>query len=904
MDARTVVTGTEILSYKFFAPKPNAGAIRRDGILRKLSLNQSANIFLIHGPAGHGKSTALQQLQTVAESEGDLTGWLTFDAGDNDPRRFFIHFQALVNGLQRRAGDETGAIAPARDANDYHHSDRTIDRLLTIGPRVSLFLDEFQTLNDKMILTFFKNLFERVPESLKIYVGSRSLPDVGLARLVVNGRALILHGDDLRFTPYEVEQFFAASGDLGIDLDEIDAIYHRTEGWPAALQLFRLTLGSPSVRRSLGDANARAPRELAEYLAENVLALQSPSVQSFLLQTSLLTRLSGPLCNTVLCRTDSDEVLQNLERSGLFLRCVDPQVGWFKYHTLFSSILADQVRLQSPEKATAVHRSAASWFIEHRYFEDAVHHAVSCEEFALAADALNLWSSHLVAGAHLRTVEHWSARVPLTEIAARPDLAIKCVYALVFLRKRQRAKPLLDILSQLPRTGNVRNSTDPKVALFMAAVCADGMPGGLGAGEKVPLRPEDCNEFAAFELGAAANLRACCALAVSDFEAARQQLAVARIYNDRIDAAFSRGYTIAVSGVALLLQGFLRDALEKFREGLTEERSEAHKSFASAALYSCYVWALYEANELDAAELQFTRYRDIISESTLPDFLTVAYVSMARLHDARGRPVKGEAILDEAEAIARNNGWSRLVSIVNWERVRRSLLRGSTQQAVSEAQSARIEQRLPAGWIPFSNDVDDQEFGEIRLALAELNLDEAARRLENEFKRQRGRVLRQIRLHLLMAVHALQVDNHGSARRSLRVALRLAQPGRFIRAFLDERAEILQLVREEYQGHIEAGGGSRRQSPERDFLELLLQASGTDTGGGLAAAQATMQPLTDREREMLVLLANGSSNKDMATTLYVSENTVKFHLKNIYAKLSVTSRVQATTAARQIGILR
>jgi LuxR family maltose regulon positive regulatory protein len=914
----TETTGTEALSYKFFAPKPNTGAIRREGILRRISEQPSATVVLVHGPAGHGKSTALQQLKATAESEGQLTGWLTFDSGDNDPRRFFIHFQKLVERLLSNAGGDGGMAATIRDAptplrdvsavpretNHYDHSDWTIDRLLSIGRRVSLFLDEFQTLTDKTILTFFKNLFERAPDGLRIFVGSRALPDVGLARLVVNNQALILHGDDLRFSPQEVAQFFAASGDLSIDLDEIDAIYHRTEGWPAALQLFRLSLNSPVVRKSLGDANARAPRELAEYLAENVLALQPPSMQEFLLQTSVLSRLSGPLCNAVLDRTDAEDVLSDLEKSGLFLRCVDPQLGWFKYHTLFSSILAEQICQQSPERAAAVHRRAAHWFMKHRFFEDAVHHASSCGEHGLAADALNLWSSHLVAGAHLRTVEYWSERVPLAEFAARPDLAIKCVYALLFLRLRLRAKPLLEILSQLPRSGTVRTTTDPKIALSMAAICADYIPSTLGAGEKVPLHPEDCNEFAAFELGAAANLRACCALAQDDFEAARQNLAVARVYNERVDAAFSRGYTAAVTGVALLLQGLLGDALEKFRAGLSEERDEVGKSFASAALFSCYVWGLYEANELEAAESLFMQHRDIISESTLPDFLTVAYVSMARLHDACGRPVKCEAILDEAEAIGRKNCWLRLVSTVNWERARRSLKRASTQQAIAEAASARTQRRLPAGWIPFSNDVEDQELGEIRLALARFELDDAARRLDIEFKRQSGRVLRQIKLHLLLAMHALGHQNRGSAKRSLRTALRLAQPGGFIRAILDEGPDIMQLLREEYQSLLEANGGSRRPSPEQDFIAFLLQASGTDTRGGLAAAQATLQPLTEREREMLVLLANGSSNKAMATRLYVSENTVKFHLKNIYAKLSVTSRVQATTAARQIGILR
>jgi LuxR family maltose regulon positive regulatory protein len=892
-------TWARVLSYKFVAPAPVAGAIRREGILRRIAGNPSINLVVLQAPAGHGKSTALQQLKDVADTDGHLTGWLTFDAGDNDPRRFFMHFQSLLN---RTAGMHARS-AERRDLITYHNrSDWLLEQLATIGRPVALFLDEFQTLTDKTVLAFFRSVFERAPDGLRIFVGSRSLPDVGLARLVVNNRALILHGDDLRFSPQEVERFFAAADDLGIDLDEIDAIYRRTEGWPAALQLFRLTLGSPDVRKSLGYDSSRAPRELAEYLAENVLALQPQRIQDFLLCTAELTRLNGTLCDEVLGWNDSREILLQLERSGMFLRCVDPQSGWFKYHTLFSSILAEQQRSHSPEAADSIHRRAAQWYMKHRFFEETVHHATLCRDHALAADALNQWSSSLVAGGHLRTVEYWSEQLPFDEIACRPDLAIKCAYALVFLRRRQRARPLLELLKQRSGTGTVLDTTDPNVVLSMEAISVDDIPRAFSISEQVPLEQLDAEGFAAFELGAAANLRGYCALAAQEFEPAREYLALARVHNDHVNAAFSRGYTIAVSGVALLIQGSLSESLERFKEGL-REHSVIDKSFASAALLSCYVWALYEANDLETAESLFVQNHDIISDSTLPDFLTVAYLSSARVHDARGRAGKAEAILEEAEAIGRDSGWTRLVETVKWERVRRALLRGAVDQAVSVAAGARGERRLPADWTPFASDVEDRELGEIRLALARSDLDDAASRIHLALKRQRGRVLRQIKLQLLGAVHASRSGDQPALKRNLSTALRLARKGGFVRAVLDEGEDILQLIRDRYQILLESEASARNPDSGRDFVETLLQASGTDLGRSSGAFHVALQPLTEREREMLVLLANGTSNKDMANRLFVSENTVKYHLKNIYAKLSVASRVQAITAARQIGII-
>jgi LuxR family maltose regulon positive regulatory protein len=888
-----------VLSYKFIAPVPYAGAIAREGILERIAQYPRARVILLQGPAGHGKSTALQQLKDAAQAAGELTGWLTLDGGDNDPRRFLLHFQSLVGALSNRPGAELGRNVEQRDASFHYRSDWLLDRIARLGRPVALFLDDFQTLTDKTVLGFLGSLFERAPETLRVFVGSRSLPDIGLARLVVNNRALILRGDDLRFSPHEVTRFFAAAGDLGIDLDEIDTIYRRTEGWPAALQLFRLTLGSPMVRKSLGNETARAPRELAEYLAENVLALQPPRIQEFLLRTSELTRLSAALCDEVLGCSDSREVLLQLERSGLFLRCVDPQAGWFKYHNLFSSILAEQLRLHSPDEADELHERASRWYMEQGFYEDSVHHAIVCHDYPVAADALDLWSSRLVADAHLRTVEYWSERLPFAEIVSRPQLAIKCAYALVFLRRWQRARPLLDYLSKRSGSGDVLSTTDSNIVLSMAAIAGDDIPGAFSISAKVPLTQYDARGFAAFELAAAANLRGYCALTAQEFESAREYLALARVYNEHVDAAFSRSYTIAVSGVALLIQGELREALERFKAGLGEHRVVIEKSFASAALFACYVWALYEANDLDTAEAVFVQNHETISESMRTDFLTVAYLSMARIHDARGRQAKADDILAEAEAIGHTSGWPRLVSTVKWERVRRSLNRGALEQALATAASARIDNRLPVGWIPFANDLEDQQLGEIRLALARSDLDDARDRIADALRLQRGRVLRKIKLQLLLAVLTARAGEEAASRRELRTALRLAQAGGFVRCVLDEGSEVTRMIGAEYQTLL-AGGASR----ELEFVELLLETAGIPLVRSAGHCRVPPQSLTDRERELLVLLANGTSNKDVANRLYVSENTVKFHLKNIYAKLAVTSRVRAITAAREIGIIQ
>lgn len=889
----------EVRSYKFFAPVAYAGVIRRARILDRVAAAPTANVILLQGPAGHGKTTALQQLKDVQESEGRLTGWLSFDAGDNDPRRFTAQMRAFLDDLTVRAG--APEPRPDRSARQRYRSDWLVERLATFTRPVAIFFDEFQTLTERTALDQFKALFETATDKVRIFIGSRSLPDVGLARLVVNNRALILHGDDLRFTPKEVEEFFASAGDLGIDLDEVDAIYQRTEGWPAALQLFRLTLGSPHIRNSLGKENLRAPRELAEYLAENVLALQSPRVQEFLLHTSKLTRLSAGLCDEVLGWNDSRELLVQLERSGMFLRCVDPQAGWYKYHTLFSSILAEQLRTHSADVADEVHRRAARWYMRNGYFEEAVLHATTCREYDLAADALNKWASRLVACAHLNTLEQWSERLPYEAIASRRDLAIKVAYALVFLRRRQQARPLLEMLRADIDGGSVMATTNPRIVLSMAAMLDNDIPGACQLSEQVPLHEIESTGFAAFELSAAANLRAYCALTSQEYVLARDYLAQARVYNDHVNAPFSRGYTTAVTTVALVLQGHLLEALARLRDESNEAADEPDRTVASAVAIAAQVWALYEANELAASEALFTRHRDVIASTTRFDFLGVAYISASRACESLGRPGHAEALLDEVEAIGREHGWSSLICIVKWERVRRVLQQDSVDEAIAIAATARFDSDLPEDWIPIGNDIESREFGEIRLAIAVSDPAEASARIEFELRRQRGRTLRQVKLHLMAALVAARTRDEAACQRHLRLALTQARPGGYVRAFIDEGPEVVGLLQHELHAINE---GVRRPATDQDrqFLELVLSAAGAvaTPKSNLAAA---LPLLTDREREMLALLANGISNKGIANRLFVSENTVKFHLKNIYAKLSVTSRVQAVSASRQMGIV-
>jgi len=893
-------TAAEVLPYKLFAPPSYPGAIRRDALLERMFREPRYGVVVVQAPAGHGKSTLLEQAKSASEQRGIHTAWLSFDEADNDMRRFTVHVQALVASLDAAPADERDSGRSTR----RRLSEQIAAQLVRFDTPVHLFLDEFQALSSRNVLNVFRDFLDRVPDNVTVFIGSRALPEIGLARLLVNNLALVLRADDLRFSAEEAQRFLLQANDLGINPTELDTIYRQTEGWPAALQLYRLSLASPAVRRSMADLGAYKPRELAEYLADNVLTLQTPRVQEFLRRTSVLTRLSAGLCDHVTGWQDSQSILLFLERSGLFLRSLDSDLCWFKYHTLFSSFLADQMRSETPQALTEVHQRAADWFHAHAMHEDAMHHAIAARNYGFATDIMNVWADRLIADANLVTMERWSDNLPLDQIARRPELAIKIAWALIFLRRHHKLRPILSTLEGPDR------APDTLVVRSMLALVLDDMPQAFGLVDRMEILGQQPSGFRAFELGAAANLSAYRALCAGDFETAREHLNLARGYGARGEAAFSGGYTVAVSGMNLVMQGRLVEALSRYRAGLAEHHLDLEKPFASASLVSCYINALYENNELDTAESMFTQFHDVICDGVLLDFMVPGYIAMARIQDARGRPNRSEEILAEAEQIAHTAGWPRLMRIVSWERVRRLLLAGEIDRAqvIASRIPRQPEFALPEGWMIYTEAAEGDAIGAIRVAVHSGQTASALAKLATELQvaQRQGRSYRQIKLLALDALAQRAHGNDNHAHRSLRRALQLAEPGGFIRLFLDEGDKILPLLRDEYAALAGETGGDG--AVLRLFVARLLEAAGQhaerSTRPHGESGFQPLEPLTDREKEILVYLANGVSNKEMARRIFVSENTVKFHLKNIYSKLAVASRLQAINAARQMGLIQ
>lgn len=898
--------------HKLAAPRGYRHAISRDALLARILDEGDARVILLQAPAGHGKTTLLQQLQAGYESQGYATGWISIDESDNDVQRFYAHLRAMVSDMRRRSGPAN--CEPAVGADEFR-SDWLVAQLLEIGKPVRIFLDDLHAVGTRSTLNVIREVLGNVPDGVQFVIASRTPPDIGIPRLVVNDQALVLRTDDLSFSREETGSFFA-NGNVSLSDHEIGVIHRQTEGWPAALQLYRLALDNPATRQSLQRIGEYRPRELAEYLSENVLSSLPEERRDFLLKSAPLSRMSAELCDAVLGRSDSLTVLTQVEKAGLFMRRLSADGEWFVYHALFRAFLVEQLRLGDPGSASRIRRVAACWFRDRGYLEEALSHYSEAGDHSDAADVLEIWSDRLIPDAHLETVERWADRIPLKQLEQRPGLTVKIVWSQVFLRNHQKMKPLLSMMQRqraLPAPTS-DSMADPDVVLAMVAILEDDLPRAAKTVESIDTEEPDPRPFRIFELSAVSNARGYAAFAAGDFGSAYENFKHAREMSAPSGTSFAWAYSIAKSSLAHLAQGQLQEAATQLSIAMADPRMYADESVSQASLVSAHILALYEANDLDAAEARFVRFRDTIANAALHDYLVVAYVSMARIHDARGRPSKALELLDEADSICFASRWPRASTLLAWERVRREIVLGELDRALTIVEREDHESDGSAGWIRFSEETDGSAIGRIRLAVhggQRVQSIQAISFLLQEAS-QKGWVRREIKLHILAAIAHWLDGSEEHAMSQLSGALRLASPGGFVRTFADEGPIMKALL----AAHaLRQKHGERPEAKENrpgKFLMALyelmnIQATGdshsiSSFSSASSEAFQPLEPFTKKEAKILTLLTGYASNDDIAKQMNLSKDGVKYHIKNIYAKLAVSSRIQAIKIARQMRL--
>jgi LuxR family maltose regulon positive regulatory protein len=887
---------------KLHPPLSSGGGVVRDRLLNALSQEANVHLVVLLAPAGYGKSTLMGQWMERIRQDDGQTSWLTLDEADNDTARLMRYvYSALKEWLELSLGSPEAAGLPA--SADWMS---LLDRVGPDAPPLTLFIDEFEKLTSPPALRFAKLLVDRLPRQVRLVISSRDKPVLGLERYRVRGELLELNAGNLRFDRDETRQFFRGRIGDAVGGWLVEKMQSITDGWPAALQFTALAARTPTELERYAHNLSGNLAHIADYLAEDVLNAQAPDVRAFLLETCSLPRLSAAVCDAVTGRSDSQRMLQYLERHGLFTTPLDSDHTWFRYHPLFAEFLqSQQAQVLPRERVISIHRDAARWFSRYGTPIEAVDISLLAGETAAAVREMTSCVRELVMQAQFGTILRWIGRLDESALsAADPELLVAAAWACGFGGAPDAA------MHWLTRLRPALEARGKKDALLDEMIVLDSILSALRGDTRSALESglehwQRVSRGHRFAAGALANVISYCLLLEGDFARARSFSDDARLCNEEIGSALGLGYALSVSGLIEAMQGRLDWALERFHEvdrmaAIKLRRPWFETTHVNVATAGLIASILYEKDRLDEADELLQRYLPLLMHQPSLDMLLLSHVIRARVKLAQGDADAAIDTLDKAEHhTAANWQVGRAHRVIEWERVRIDLLAGRSERALARA---ALLERAAASGAQYGDSYTEELFGRgievIRCAIARGDFNTALERLDQEIAEAeaKGRRWRLLKLILLRALAMDAAGKPEATREALVLALQLGVRIGARRSFADEGKPLKTLLAELPPQFLAlAADGDALVQYWRDLCGERPPLPGTP--------ETLSDILSDREREILKLLATGMGNEQIANTVFLSVNTVKWHIRRILEKLEARNRSEAVFIARRLGLI-
>jgi LuxR family maltose regulon positive regulatory protein len=906
-----------LLATKLHVPRPQPGFVPRPRLAAALDEGLARQLVLVCAPAGSGKTVLLADW---AGRDGRLVAWLSLDAADNDPARFWRHVVAALDrvrpGIAERAGSLLGPPAPL----SFEGLVTALVNELAAQPgedEVLLVVDDYHLIEAQPVHASLEFLVEHLPPGLDLVVASRADPPLPLPRLRAGGRLAELRAADLRFTAEEAAALLREATGGELPGEAVAALAARTEGWAAGLQLAALSLRGQADPAGFVAAFGGSHRYVLDYLTEEVLERQGEQLRGFLLETSVLDRLSGALCDAVTGRTDGQAMLEQVERAGLFLVPLDEVRGWWRYHHLFADLLQARLQQERPGRVPALHRNAAAWCEERGLANDAVRHALAAGEPVWAA---RLMERHFDEQFYLRgegaTVQRWIATLPAELVTSRPRLLLAQALLILAGGRVEAAGPPLDAAERaftraadepFESTVGVESwllnvpATVTTQRAYLAALRGDAEGAASFASRALLEIGEDewmVASIARWNLALAEWLRGRLAEAEG---ALSSTISEWRAVGERGLAAVMRDHL----GQIQRAQGRLDAARGTYQAALAITAPPDGPAMPGAgAAHVGLAEVAYERNEFDTALWHITQGIPLCRQFVYTPPLATGLATLAWIRQVNGDPDGASEAMGQAERAAPGPGVTVLLNPVPVRRARLQLAQGDLAAA--------------AGWAHQRGLGPDDELGYprepeylvlARVLLAQERLSPALallKRLDVTAAAQ-GRTGSLIEIRALQALASAAIGDEDAALGCLAGALSLGCPGGYVRVFADEGPPMAALLGRLFAA--ERAEQAASPSVPLGYLARVLRAFGGKEAvetAGRSTAQAVLglvEQLTARELEVLVLLAAGAPNPRIAAELVVTLDTVKKHVSHLLGKLGAANRTEAVTRARQLGLI-
>jgi LuxR family maltose regulon positive regulatory protein len=901
-----------LLRTKLYVPQTRRGLVPRPRLSERLSREVRPRLTLVSAPPGFGKTTLLAAWLAETSAERPVA-WVSLEESEQEPGSFWTY---VVTALDAAApGVGAAALPLLQTANPPIGTvlALVLNELGALSGGLDLVLDDYHLADGPAIASDMTFLLEHLPPRVHLVISTRADPALPLARLRARGELVEVRAADLRFTPGEVAAYLNEVIGLDLDAADVAALEARTEGWIAALQLAALSLQGRADVAGFIAGFAGDDRYVVDYLVEEVLARQPVAVRRFLLQTSILDRLSGSLCDAVTGGSGGKAVLELLDRSNLFVVPLDDSRQWYRYHHLFAEVLRTHLLEEGPEEVAGLHRRAGQWYDAAGETVAAVRHALAAGDVEDAADLVEGAVLDFLRDRREATARGWIDDIPADVVRARPVLAMGFVGALMSSGDVADVERRLDDVERLLAAAADDASVelvvvDPAelarlpgaIEMYRAALAlVRGDPSATAAhAEQAIARAVEGDHVT---VSAAAALSGLASWGSGDLAAAHRGYATA------VDGLRRAGHFPDVLGCSITLadlritQGRLGDARRTYADGLALAAAEEPEGVmrGTADMLVGLSQIDFERNDLQAAADHLSRAEGLGEHTGLPQHPYRRRVARARLCEADGDLAAAVALLEEAQRVYVGD-FSPNVRPVPAMRARLLVAQGRVAEAFDWARSCNLSADDELSYVREYEHVTLARILMARILMARhavgrpppgpaYALLERLRSAAEEGGRE-GTLIELLVLQAL-AHHA----EHGrrdvpGALAPLERALRLAEPEGQVRVFVGEgrpMAALLEtLVREE---------GS--WSYPRRLLAAYDGTTATPTNPAL------VEQLSARELDVLRLLASDLDGPSIARELVVSLNTVRTHTKNIYAKLGVNSRRAAVTRAGELRLV-
>lgn len=891
-----------LLNTKLKVPPVRSSHVQRAELIQKLDKLQEYKLALIVASAGYGK-TALVSEWTAQSSMRVV--WYSIDTGDNDPTRFWDYVIAAIQTVYPNTGEQTLTLL-----HDPHPLpvetilSTLINELSAIPDVLTLVLDDYHVIDSPSIHEGLAFLVEHMPSQMRLLMTTRTDPPLPLARMRVRSQLLELRSADLRFSPLHIATFFADVMGLALTTNEVEVLDQRVEGWIAGLQLAGLALQGKRDPAEFITSFAGDHRYVLDYLGDEILDRQPEAMQQFLLQTSILERLNADLCDTVTGTVESRSVLDFLERHHFFVVALDDQRQWYRYHRLFADFLQHRLGLKYPNRVKALHQRASLWFERNGLQSEAIGHALAAEDHERAAELVQGIAELLI----WRRAEHttllgWLTGLPDRVLQLYPRLYL--YHAWVSYLTNQMSTAIQRIADAEHALNDTGSSPDPLMAGMLAAVHStltgvhQQFPETLTLSRQaLELLPEDAVSWRCM---AAINLGVTCA-AIGEIQEAVEVLSYAMELSQEIGSAFamlSAFWHLSSLQTAQLFLHAAENTCQQLEHATQMPGLQRYPTSSYVALLLGEIQM--ERNDLDAAERTLLASAEQMNPESFPLALLRVNIALSRLKALKGDPEGSEQFFRLAEQLERMSRLQGRATVLSLARARRWLEQGN----LDAVQAWTAENRLGLD-DKFSYHREAHYLMLARLYITKGNpADKALYLLERMVKQaeasQRNGSL--IRALILQAVAFHKCNDDPKAANSLAWALSLAEPEQPVRVFADEGQPIALLLEKVLDLQRK---GQLPVPVSTAYVARLLAAMGKSTASPappVRTAGHLADALSQRELEVLRLLADGMDSSEIAERLFIAVDTSRKHIKNIYSKLGVHSRWEALKHAEAYNLL-